>query len=74
MFVLIVVVLTSVYIIVSDGVSPLIITLFSSSMTLPIPYDNNGNYGYNDLLIALNIKPNAYNLDDYSPDIYGLPI
>ena len=72
-FALIVVVLILVYIIVFDGVSSLIITLFSSGTTLLIPYSNNSN-DYNGLLIALNIKPSVYNLGGYNPDAYSLPI
>ena len=71
-FTLIVIILTSIYIIVFDGVSPLIATLFSSVITLPIPY--NSRNGYNDLLIALNIKSSAYNLNNYNSDIYNLSI
>ena len=69
-FVLIMIVLTLIYIIVSNGVSPLIITLFSSGTTLLIPYNNNNNY--NGPLVVLNIKPDAYNLDDYNFNIYSL--
>ena len=72
MFALIVIILTSIYIIVFDGVSPLTTTLFSSDITLSIPYSNSDN-NYNDLLVALNIKPSAYNLDDYNPNTYNLP-
>ena len=71
MFALIVVILILIYAIVSDDVSPFTATLPSSIITLSIP--NSNNSGYNDLLIALNIKPNAYNLDDYNFNIYNLP-
>ena len=56
-----------------DGVSPLTITLLSSIITLSVSYNDYG-CSYNDLLIALNIKPGAYSLDDYSLSIYSLPI
>ena len=74
MFVLIVVVLISVYIIVSDGISSLIAALFSSGTTLLIPYNNNSGGGYNGLLVALDIKPSACSLGGYSLSTYGLPI
>ena len=73
MFILIVVVLTSIYIIVFDGVSPLITALFSSSTTLLIPYNNN-NSGYDGLPVALSIKPGACGLGDYGFGTYNLPI
>ena len=73
MFVLTVVVLTSVYIIVFDGVSPLIAALFSSDTTLLVTYSNNNDY-YDGLPVALNIKPGAYNLGDYGFNAYNLPI
>ena len=63
-FALIVVVLTLIYTVVFDGVFSLIATLFSSDITLSIPYNNDNNY--NDLLIVLSIKPGAYKLDDYN--------
>ena len=71
-FVLVVVILILVYIIVSDGVFPLIAALFSSVITLLVFYSNNG--GYNGLLIVLNIKPNVYNLGNYGFNAYSLPI
>ena len=73
MFVLIVVVLTLIYIIVSDGISPFITTLFSSGTTLLIPYNSNSDGGYDGLPVVLNIKPGAYNLDDYGSNTCGLP-
>ena len=69
-FVLIVVILTSVYAVVSDGVSPLIATLFSSVMTLPVPSGSNSSY--DDPLVVLNIKPGACSLGGYSPGVYSL--
>ena len=71
MFVLIVIILTSVYAVVSDGVSSLITALLSSVMTLPVPYNGGGDY--NGLLIALGIKPGVYNLSSYDPNTYSLP-
>ena len=72
MFVLIVIILILIYTIVFNDVSSLITTLFSSGITLLVPYNNSNDY--NDLLIALNIKPNAYGLDNYSLNTYNLPI
>ena len=72
-FILIVVVLTSVYTIVSDGVSSFIITLFSSGTTLLVPCGDDNN-NYNGLLVTLNIKPGACSLGDYNPNTYSLPI
>ena len=74
MFVLVVAILTSVYAIVSNDVFSLTATLFSSVITLPVPSSNNSDNNYNDLPVALNIKPNACNLGDYNPDAYSLPI
>ena len=54
-----------------DGVSSLIITLLSSTMTLLVSYNNKDDY--NGLLIVLNIKSGAYNLGNYNPNIYSLP-
>ena len=71
-FILIVIILILVYIIVFDGVSSLIIALFSSVITLPV--FNSGKGDYNDLSVALGIKPGAYNLDNYDPNVYNLPI
>ena len=71
-FILIVVVLTSVYIIVSDGVSSLITALFSSGTTLLVSYGSSG--GYNGLLIALGIKPGVYSLGGYGFSTYGLSV
>ena len=71
-FVLIVVILTLIYVVIFDDVSSLIAALFSSDITLLIPYNNSN--GYNGLPVALNIKPGAYNLGNYNPDIYNLPI
>ena len=70
-FALIVVVLILIYIIVFDGVSSLITALFSSGTTLLVTY-NNGDGGYDGPLVALNIKPGAYNLGSYGPGAYGL--
>ena len=72
MFALIVIILILIYIIVFNDVFSFITTLFSSGITLLILYNSNNNY--NGLLIALNIKPGAYNLDSYNPNIYNLPI
>ena len=69
---MIVVVLTSVYVVVSDGISPLITALFSSDTTLLVPYSGGGS-GYNGLPVVLNIKPGVYNLGGYSPGAYNLP-
>ena len=52
------------------GPEALVTTLFSSVITLLIPYNNNNNY--NDPLVALNIKPDAYNLDNYNINTYNL--
>ena len=72
MFVLVVVVLTLIYTIISDGVSFFIITLFSFGTTLSVSY--NGNNGYNDLLIALGIKPGVCSLGGYGFDAYGFSV
>ena len=71
-FVLVVVILTLIYAVVSDGVSPLITTLLSSTITLLVLYGDNN--GYNDLLIVLGIKFGVYGFGGYSPGIYGFPI
>ena len=68
-FVLIVIVLTSIFIVGVKSVSPLIITLFSFVITLLILY-NSGDY--NGLLVVLNIKPGACGFDDYDIGVYGL--
>ena len=68
-FILVVIILILVCAVVSDGVSPLITTLFSSVITLLVPYNNGG---YNGLLVVLSIKPGAYNLDNYNTSIYNL--
>ena len=68
-FVLIMVILISVLAVGVEGVSPLIITLFSSIITLPVSGSSKG--GYNGLLIALNIKPGVCSLDNYNSDTYG---
>ena len=60
MFVLVVVVLILVCAIIFDGVSSLIVTLFSSGTTLLIPYNSDVNY--NGLLVVLGIKPGACGL------------
>ena len=73
-FILVVIILISVYAIVLDGVSSLITALFSSGMTLLVPYNNDGNDGYNDLPVVLNIKPGAYNLGGCGPNVYSLSI
>ena len=74
MFILIVVILTLIYVIVFDEISSLIAALFSSNTTLPVPYNNNSGYSYNGPLVALNIKLNVYNLDDYNFGAYNLPL
>ena len=71
-FILIVVVLISVYTIVSDGVSPFITALLSSIITLLVSCGSGGDY--DSLLIALGIKPGAYSLGGYNPNIYGLSV
>ena len=55
----------------SDGVSFLITILFSSGITLLVPY---GSSGYNGLLVVLGIKPGVYNLDDYGSSACGLSV
>ena len=70
MFVLIVVILILVCAVVLNGVSSFITTLFSSGITLPVFYSDNG--GYDGLSVALNIKPDVCNLDGYSFNIYSL--
>ena len=62
--------LTSIFIIEVKNVSFLIITLFLFLTRLPVPYSSDCD----SLLVALNIKPSAYNLDDYGSDAYSLPI
>ena len=71
-FALIVVILILIYVIVFDDVFFLIITLFSSGMTLPVLCSSGS--GCDGLLVALNIKPGAYSLGGYNPDTYNLPI
>ena len=66
------VILISILAVGVEGVSSLIVTLFSSVITLPVPYGGKGSY--DGLLVALNIKLSAYNLGNYSPDVYSLPI
>ena len=56
----------------SDGVSPLIITLFSSGTTLLILYSDSG--GCDGLLVALGIKPSVYDLGGYGPGACSLPV
>ena len=72
-FILIVVVLTSVCAVVSDGVSPLIAALFSSGTTLLITYGGGGGGGCDGLPVALGIKPGACSLGGCGPGAYGLP-
>ena len=69
-FTLFVVILILIFVIILVEISSFIITLSSSITKLLIPYNNN----YNDLLVALNIKPNAYNLDNYNINTYNLPV
>ena len=71
MFILIVIILISIFAVEIKNVFFIIIMLFSSIITLLIPY---GNGGYGGLLVVLNIKSNVCNLDDYNADIYGLSI
>ena len=71
-FVLIIVVLTSILAVGVEGVSPLITTLFSSVITLSISYNNKD--GYDGLLVVLNIKYGAYNLGGYGFSAYSLPV
>ena len=73
MFVLVVVILILIYVIVFDDVFPFITTLFSSDITLLIPYNNNSG-GCDGLPVALSIKLNVCSLDDYNPNTYNLPI
>ena len=68
---MIIIILISIFVVGVEGVFSLIITLFSSVITLLVPYNNRS---YNDLLVALNIKPGAYNLDGYSTGVYNLSI
>ena len=56
--------------IVFNDVSPFIITLFSSIITLPVPCDDGG---YNGPPVALDIKAGVYSLGGYSAGTYGLP-
>ena len=72
MFILVVVILTLVYIIVFDGVSPFITTLLSFVITLSVSYNDGDDC--DGLLVALNIKPGVCDLDGYNPDAYNLPI
>ena len=69
-FTLIMIILISVLVVGVEGVSSLITALFSSVITLSVLYSGKGSY--NDLLIALNIKPGACNLGNYNPNIYNL--
>ena len=50
--------------------SPLITTLFLFLTKLSISYSG----GCDGLLVALGIKPSAYNLDGYNSGIYGFPV
>ena len=68
---MVIIILTSICVVVSDGVSPFAVTLLSSIMTLPVPYGSSG--GYDGLLVVLNIKPGVYSLGDYGPNTYSLP-
>ena len=72
MFILIVVILTSVCVIVSGGVSSLITALLSSIITLLIPYNNSDDY--DGLSVALDIKPGVCSLGGYNPNIYDLSV
>ena len=72
MFILIVVVLTLVYIIVSDEISLLITALFSFNTTLLVLYS--GGSDCDGLLVILNIKPNVYNLGNYGFGVCNLSI
>ena len=58
------------YIVVFDGVSFLIITLFSSGMTLLVSYSGGG--GYDGPPVVLNIKPGVYSLGDCGSNAYSL--
>ena len=71
-FILTIVILTSILAVEVESVSPLIAILFSSVITLPVSYNNKNDY--NGLLVVLNIKPGAYNLDSYNFNIYNFPI
>ena len=73
MFALIVVVLISVYTVVSDGVSPFITALFSSGTTLLVTYNGGGGGGYDGLPVVLSIKPGVCSLGNYGPDTCSLP-
>ena len=69
-FVLVVIILTLIYTVISDGVSPLIAALFSSGITLLISCNSNG---YDGLSVVLGIKPGTYNLGGCGSNAYSLP-
>ena len=68
-FVLTVIILTSIFVVGVKGVSFFIIALFSSVITLSVSYSGGG---YNGLSVALDIKPGACGLGGCSSDIYSL--
>ena len=68
-FVLVVVVLTLIYAIVSDGVFFLIAALFSSGTTLLVLCGGNG--GCDGLSIALGIKPGVYGFGGCGSGVCG---
>ena len=58
----------------SDGVFPFTAALFSSGMTLSVPYGGGGGCGCDDLPVALGIKPGACGFGGYSPGVYGFSV
>ena len=63
------IILTSIFVVGVEGVSPLIIALFSSVITLLVIC---GNRDYNGLPVALDIKPGVCGLGGYNAGAYGL--
>ena len=72
-FVLIVVVLTLVCAVVSDGVFSFITALFSSDTTLLVIYGGGGG-GCDGSSVVLDIKPGVCGLGGYGPGSCGLPV
>ena len=75
MFILVVVILISIYIITLEGVFPFITILSLSFIRLLINYNSyrDGN-GRNGLIPGAVISPNIDNLDVYNPNTYNLPV